>query len=210
MCGTLQGPRPLHDCACAWVPLSIPPSPPPLPPPPAQVLQCICKTCSHLLLTDAEKRKWSRCGRGAPSCLPSGVLLTPPPPAMPPARCQRRPVASLAPAAQAKAFSPARLPHDSPTQTQIPPRPPTSPPKPPQQVPQPPAGARAAGADVPPRQRPLQAPAHLPPLRVLQRRRQVRGGRACVCEYAFVCVCVFVCVSVSVCMYGGAFLQRDV
>jgi hypothetical protein len=25
-----------------------------------QVLQCICKTCSRLLLPDAEKRKWSR------------------------------------------------------------------------------------------------------------------------------------------------------
>jgi len=25
-----------------------------------QVLQCICKSCSRLLLTEAEQRKWSR------------------------------------------------------------------------------------------------------------------------------------------------------
>jgi hypothetical protein len=31
----------------------------------AQVLQCICKTCSRLLLPDSEKRKWSRWAGGA-------------------------------------------------------------------------------------------------------------------------------------------------
>lgn len=136
-----------------------------------QVLQCICKTCSRLLLPDTEKRKWSRCVvLASTQCKHSiqqtcSVLLS--------LAC-RFPFQQIACAATSscrlKTHVICLLMHARTVSL-----------PPPQQVPQPATGARAARDDVPPRERHLQAPAHLPPLRELQRRRQVRPGLAAAC-----------------------------
>ena len=161
-----------------------------------QVLQCICKTCSNLLLPDEERRKWSRCGcccccvfaflragccvcvcvcvcvlgrrAGAVGWVHVAARLS----LCVPLLRANAPTSSTQRQQKHAEQQPSNATTPTPTTTFNPPNDRR------QQVPQPAPRARPARGDVPPRQRHLQAPAHVPALRRAQRRRQEGRRRA--------------------------------